>query len=339
MPFARVERCFADAAIEKRDEARKRIASMTETERTRLKSDLEKFLSLPPAERTKLNRLAGEVQQDPELKRTMKEYLDFLEPLSAGEREDLHSEPVPEKRAALVRAIIKEQQDRADSRMGQGVNRRGLSSADLDSVLGVVETHLRQQNLRPKAQLDELLSKKGVARHVVLSRLAFRGDRSLFATVTPGLLEEMTDAISDPDLKERASKGSSRFRFWNIVGMTLTGIETEYQSVKPSEEKLAEFLARLSGAEQGKITRLPVDQQERALLQAYADAHPGEIPPPMDPRGPFGRGMGSGRPSGGERLRRTESSGDGNSGLPTDRRRGPPGKGKPDKQRPENPAN
>lgn len=344
----RAESAHAEPATSHdREAARQKIAAMTESERTRLKSDFEKFRLLPANEQDKLRQLDRELQKDADLQRTMKEYLDFLEPLSPGEREDLHRESAPDRRAALVRTMMKEQQDRAESWTRRGASRRGLGSADLDAVLGVVETHLRKQKLRTPQQLNELDEKKGLARQVAILELAFArptvGDRGLPPLVAPSqpMLEEMVSAISDLELRQRAIKGGSPERIRNnLIGLIYAGVWAGIESVKPTEEVLVEFFAKLSGVEQGEILRLPVDQQPRALLRKYAETHPDQIPKmPAFPRWVFGgdRGgrRGGGRPSDGDLLRgpdRTEPGPDGKSGASPDRRRERPnGKPKSDK--------
>lgn len=289
------------SANEQREAARRKIALMTEEERARLNSHYEEFKKLSPDEQRKFRELDRTLRNDPELQQVKRAYIEFLEPLSAGERMDLESQADPIRRASMVRAIIKEHQDRSDAWERRGETRRGLKPQDLAAVLRTIETHWRTERLLTKAQTDDLDSKKDIARQIAIYDLAFArpmpGDRLSFLKFPPQLLEEIRNAISDPAQKQPLADGDLRDRARFLVWMIYFGLSSEIESQKPKDEVLGEFLAKLSGAEQGEILKLPDDQQQRALLLKYAEANPDKMPRlPTPPRGFFG----------GDRLRRRE---------------------------------
>lgn len=324
----------------KRDQARTKIASMTDADRTRLKNDFEKFKALSDDQKHKLRQISLEVQRDPELKRTMQEYLDFLEPLSEGDRVELHSESDPATRAARVRTIMKEQQDRAEAWTRRSNGRRGLKPEDIDAVLNLALRHLHDEKLRPPERIAEVESKTGLARHVAIFELAFPrpspGERTANPPFSEALLDDMAAAISDPVLRQRASKGNFLERLRSIIFLTYFGIQAEIRSATPSEEKLGEFLAKLPVAQQREITAMPVDQQQNALLRKYAEAHPDELARLPDVRWLFGdrqrgRRFNPGRSGESTGFRRPEAGSDENSGNPPASRRGPGERPRPDK--------
>jgi hypothetical protein len=332
-----------------RDAARQKIAAMTEAERARLNSDYQKFGNLPETERKKLHQLNAELKADPDLRRVMQEYLDFVEPLSPGEREDLHREPDPARRAALVRTKMKEQKDRAESWTRRGRSRRGLGAADLEKVLEIVETHLRKKGLTP-SQAESLEGKSGLARQIAVFNLAIgrtpgeeRPPSFGDLLMQPPVFEEMTAVISDPEQRKQVRNGIPRDRIL-LVRLIYDGLWNELVQ-KPKEDVLDEFFLKLTGVQQGEIMRLPVDQQQRALLRAYAEAHPEQIPaPPSSPRWMFGdrggrRGSREGRNPGGENFRgprRGEPGLDGAPPLPPERFRDRPPNGRPKADKPVN---
>lgn len=328
-----------------REENRRKIISMTETERARLKDNYDRFRKLSPEDQQRLRRLDQELKEDDrdrqgELRRTLKDYITWLEPLSPGEREDLRRESDPNQRAAMVRTMIKAEQDRADFRTRRG-QRRALSPGDLDKVLGVLEGHLRQRGTRQAKAVDALQSKSGLERHGGVLELTFSRDRSergaFPAPIPPDVINEMIAQISNPDFQKWVQDESPIRTTMRLFMLIREGVMAEFDSLKPSEETLIAFFEELKPSQQQEIMRLPVEWQQRRILHLYMEKHPSEFPgvPRFDRM--FGDfqfdrerfrgwgGPGRGPQEGGEgpkRQRRLDEKSEGRGGPPGEPRRG-----------------
>jgi hypothetical protein len=297
----------ADAG--RREQHRREIEQMTAPQRSRLRTKFAEFRKLPADEQNKLRQLDRELKEDRrqsggELTNVMTDYIGWLETLDPGQRQDLRSEATPEGRERHVRRIIAEQQERAEhlaSRRGR--NRGGLSPADLDKVLGVVEKHLREKGPRSSPQLEDLKTKEGLQRHAAIWELAFarrpgergRGPAMLFPP-SESLINEMLEQITNADQKRLASRRDPQQRAFALFALISRGLWAEFEALKPDEATLASFLAELSGEQQGEILRLAPEAQQRELLRRYMEAHPETYPHPPRFERWFDSGGGERRP-------------------------------------------
>jgi hypothetical protein len=307
---------------EHRRQHRREIETMTDAQRDRLRTKFAEFRKLPADEQNKLRQLDRELKDDRkqsggELTNVMTDYIDWLETLDPGQRQDLRSEATPEGRERHVRRIINEQQERAEHLATRRAKYRGgLSPADLDAVFAVVEKHLREKGARSSPQLEELKSKQGLQRHAALWEMAFGrrpGERgrapALLFPPSESLVTEMLEQISNADQKRLAGRRDPQQRAITLFALISRGLWAEFEALKPDEATLASFLAELSGEQQGEILRLPPEGQQRELLRRYMEAHPETYPRPPridrwfdsggGDRRPFWRGGGPGRGSDG----------------------------------------
>ncbi|MFN0053382.1 MAG: hypothetical protein ACKV0T_14455 [Planctomycetales bacterium] len=307
------------SSAQAREQRRRRIADMTESERAQLQRNFKAFRELPIAEQERLRRLDRELKEDArqngDLKLVMDGYVEWLGSLdSPGQREDLRRETNPDRREKMVRTLIKEQQERLDVLAAQRGNPalRGLGPADLDAALTVLVEHLRDEGLRTDRQLQELETKEsGLARHVAAFELAFYRQSSDGRPQTPLRLStpELADAvaakISGADARKWISAANNpQDRGRRLFMLIYGGILAEFEKQKPDEEALERFFVELSSSQQDEILRLPLDAQHRELFRLYTEAQPDR---PKIPRfdkmfGPFGgerfgprRGEGQGR--------------------------------------------
>jgi hypothetical protein len=306
----------ADAQL--RQQRRREIENMTDAQRSRLRTKCAAFRKLPADEQEKLRQLDRELKEDRrqqggELTHVMSDYIEWLETLDAGQRQDLRTEATPDSRERHVRRIINEQHERAELMASRrGSNRGGLSPADLDTVLGVVEKHLREKGPRSSPQLEELKTKQGLQRHAAIWEMAFgrrSGERgrvpALLFPPSEQLIDEMLEQIGNADQKRMASRRDPQQRAAALFSLISRGLWAEFESIKPDEATLASYLAELSGEQQGEILRLPPEGQQRELLRRYMEAHPETYPRPPrverwfdgggSERRPFWRGGGPGR--------------------------------------------
>jgi hypothetical protein len=320
------------ADAQHRAQHRREIEQMTSAQRSRLRTKFAEFRKLSADEQNRLRQLDRALKEDRrqtggELTNVMTDYIGWLETLDPGQRQDLRSETTPEGRERHVRRIIAEQQERAEhlaSRRGR--YREGLSPADLDAVLGVVEKHLREKGPRSSPQLEELKTKTGLPRHAAIWEMAFgrrpgergRGPGMLFPPSEP-LIQEMLEQITNADQKRMASRRDPQQRAFALFALISRGLWAEFEAQKPDEATLASFLAELSGEQQGEILRLAPEAQQRELLRRYMEAHPETYPHPprfdrwFDPGGgerrPYWRGGGPGRGPDGRGPPRTPGNG------------------------------
>ena len=296
-----------------REQRRQQIAGMSKSERARLKKNFEKFNKLPPQQQEKLRQLDRDLKQNEDLRPVMKDYMDWLDTLSVGERGDLRAETAPDHRAALVRSLVDEQHRRIDLERGRlGPRRLALDSADLDTVLGDIEDQTLKRNLRSSQQVAELKSKKELARHVGVLELAFARkpesrEQPPFWTFEPELINEIIARIANNEHRKFAEGGMTPLeRQGRLFSLISFGVMAEYDKLpKPDEETLVRFLAELNQSQRDEILRLTdTARQKRRILDRYMEAHPTEYPkPPWEAInvGPFARGPWS--PRGGGRGR------------------------------------
>lgn len=93
-------------------DSRKKIEAMTPAERAQLKRNYEKFQKLTPEEKARYHKIHEAIRNQPELKRVMHSYEEWVRTLSPWEQEDLRKAQTPEARMALIRKIRSEHQDK-----------------------------------------------------------------------------------------------------------------------------------------------------------------------------------------------------------------------------------
>jgi hypothetical protein len=267
---------------EVREARRVEISRKSESERARLQRNFKAFRDLPPAEQDWLRRFAKELKDDDrgegKLRRVMHEYYDWYLALTPGQAADVRKESDPLRRDKAVRDLLKKQQELADSTGTKAGAKapRGLGLEDLDAVMTIVEEAIRHF-LSPE-EIEQLKKKRGVARHSYLLDLAFQqrpgaGPLGLPQWWTKNVLEAMVDAVTNPgqkhQLKTNIERGPRVILLQLLIGGVNAEYEIEHEKIKPTQDTLERFFVQLSSAEQDEIMRLPFDQQQKKLLDAY----------------------------------------------------------------------
>jgi hypothetical protein len=300
------------------------IANKSEAERARLQRNFKTFRELPADEQKKLRRLDLELKEDARnlgsLRVVMNEYYDWLLTLTPGQAQELRDERDPNRREMLVRELLKQQQDQA---LASGSARAGklfpgLTAGDLAAALGVIEKVMKDKQILSAEELQQLQSKKGVARHAYVLELAFRrgpgGAPGPFPWNSPQVFDAIVESISGErqrdHIREPHQNPQERQRRlnWALMG----GFGAEYEKMKPTRGELEKFFVQLKSHEQDEIMRLPYDQQQQQLTRMYMTKMSIEDPdnyprPPQAPfwmRGPRGGGFrAQGQPRPGDEQR------------------------------------
>ncbi len=267
---------------EAREARRQEIARKSESERARLQRSFKAFRELPQAEQDWLRQFAKELKEDDrgegKLRSVMNEYYEWLSTLTPGQRDDLRKESDPNRRDKQVRDLLKKQQELADATGTKaGVKTpHGMSTDDLDSVLSVVEKAIH--NYLAPEEIEQLKKKHGVSRHTYVLDLAFRPGSGAGSQVMPrwwskDVLEAMVNAVTNPvqqhQLRNKIDQGAKAIILQLMVAGVRAEYETEHEKIKPDQDTLERFFVQLSSAEQDEIMRLPFDQQQKKLLDAY----------------------------------------------------------------------
>src|SRR5579872_786545 len=169
-----------DASTSDRDRYCRQIAEKSESERARLQHNFREFRGLSAEVQKALRQLNDDLKEDDReqgpLRGIMNQYHDWLAMLTPGQRDDLRRQTDPNAREKRVRELLKEQQERVESKGPAGGARgpRGLSSDDLSSVLGVVEKALLDRQVLADEEKAQLNRKVGLARHMYVMELAYR---------------------------------------------------------------------------------------------------------------------------------------------------------------------
>jgi hypothetical protein len=299
---------------EQRELREREIANKSEAERARLQRNFKTFRELPPDEQKKLRLLDLELKEDARnlgsLRVVMNEYYDWLATLTPGQQQDLRDERDPNRREMLVRELLKQQQDQAlatgSARAGKSFP--GLTAGDLSAALEVIEKVMKDKHILSAEELQQLQSKKGVARHAYVIELAYRrgpggavwNSQPVFEAIVESISSERQRAhILEPQVPQQRQIRLN----WALMG----GFGAEYEKMKPTREELEKFFVQLKSHEQDEIMRLPYDQQQQQLTRMYMTKMSIEDPdnfprPPQAPfwmRGPRGagfRGQGQSRP-------------------------------------------
>jgi hypothetical protein len=275
-------------AAQLREQRQKEIAAKSESERARLQRNFKAFRALPQADQERLRQLDRELKEDSStggnLRLIMDEYYNWLATLNPGQRQDLHPAADPQhpekndpaRREIRVRQLLKEQQDQADATgaaKGARIPPR-LSSKDLDAVLGIVEQAMRARNLLSQKEIQDLESKRGLARHVAIWTLAFPMRPSGPMGGPPAwwskeIIESMVEAVSNEKLAAHIKAGQAMDRWLRLVRVVFAGLRAEHEKLKPSQDVLERFFVQLNSEQQDEIMRLPFDQQPQMLTHLY----------------------------------------------------------------------
>jgi len=320
----------AAKADARREETLTRITSLSLPERDRLRQNLKLFRELPDAERDRLRKLHAQLEADSRsggnLKLVLNNYYDWLKTLTPGQRSDLQREADAATRRKNVAELLQKQQEAADPSNPRR-RRMGLSAADLEPVMQVLERQLLSEGYLTEGALTD---KTGLARYSVVLRSAFGSDRRESfppAWMRPELLDELIAAVGDEEQRRLLARDRDvRRRAGRLFVAIFSGVMLEFRSQGEGidRSKLEEFFVGLKGERQDEIMRLPPDTQNMRLRRMYMEAHPEEFPqPPMVP--PWlgqvmragGRGLGGGeRPGPGGPMGRGPEFGPGPEGDP-----------------------
>ncbi|MGQ0637169.1 MAG: hypothetical protein ACT4QC_21380 [Planctomycetaceae bacterium] len=287
----------ADAPdTERREENRRKIEQMSEAERSRLMRSYGEFRKLPDDEKQRLRKLDLDLKSDDqlgqgELRTVMDTFVTWLSDLSHTEREEVCRQDNPAAREKLVRTLLDESTSRDFGR------RRGLSPADLDAALGVLEQKMRDGNPRTAEQLGELKDLEGYRRHVKVLELAFpmpRGEggqrvaqrgrnEPLWRPDAPDMavIDRMSETLSESPQKRWLIRKSGEERARRLAGLVAAGLWAELKAAGPSQDTLHRFLIELEPSKRDRILNLPRDVSQWEQIRMYYEQYPDQsLPPP-----------------------------------------------------------
>ncbi|MDF1742593.1 MAG: hypothetical protein P1V19_02800 [Gimesia sp.] len=115
---------------------RKKIESMTSSERAQLKRNYEKFQKLSAQDKQRFREIHAATRNQPELNQVMRSYCNWVKTLSPWEQEDLRNAKTPQERMDLIRKFRSH---------GNQANRRGSRSDYF--ILRMLEINFRDPRM------------------------------------------------------------------------------------------------------------------------------------------------------------------------------------------------
>jgi hypothetical protein len=274
----------------------RRIEAMPAADRERLEQNFQVYLALPEASRAIYRQLHEALEEDTraggKLHAVLDAYSAWLKTLSPWQREELRKTEDPIVRRNLVRQFREEQknQEQQERRvvypgdLGSGLGRIAgfgprLSSADLKSVMAVIEEHttFSPERRRKVQSLEGLERYLLVLQTVVNPEVALpQFERSRWPE--PPLIDHLVRAISDPRQREMllAMPGLEQRRpavLRLLVGGLLSEMQLEAERRKPSDEELQKLFVQLDGRQRDELMSLPPEQFRRRLALIYFSQH------------------------------------------------------------------
>lgn len=286
--------CAADLSSLSRADRKNYLNNISDVESARLRHNFKQFQELPEEQRRHMRQLHEDLRLDAaqggNLRQVMDEYYAWLTTLTPGQIEELRSQTSPINRADLVRKLRVQQEERKQQSPLDNfpaLREKGVPNPlrpdDLQAVVQVLETALRK--MLPAAQIEQLDKLHGPARRFFVVEHAgiLQGGAGLpmrrGILGTPGLLQNMINAISDEPLRQwiedrhDSDKKRAALRF-----LMTTGIGREFQALKPDAKKRSDVFEKLTPKEQQDLATLPPQELNARLTLLYMKAHPEIFP-------------------------------------------------------------
>lgn len=285
---------------------RKKIESMTSSERARLKRNYEKFQKLSAEEKQRLRKIHAATQNQPELDQVMRSYCNWVKTLSPWEQEDLRNAKTSQKRMELIRkfriqnaeALRRAKRPNVEMLKILGFNSRDprimrllwMNSLPPDlynEVIGIIEESLPRgvEYPKPKESLSDFERSLAVLKTVakVKAREKQAGD-SESDWPPQDAVERIFQLSREPRKTGPPSPNYKRQKVM-VSGLIVKGLLDQlFQSTKseldqesPSDEKLQKFFeSELGDQAKDNLMKFPPDEMQESLKYLYLQKHPPE---------------------------------------------------------------
>jgi hypothetical protein len=274
---------------------RNHIAAMTAPERERLQRNYATFVALPPADQEKLRAFHAELEAD----RTRGQgrtvaafeiYTQWLQTLSAHERDALQSETEPARRLEQVRTLANAQRERRlEAQTQQSALRFEqylgtvplLSQKDLVAVLSVIERILLRSNTELARELEGY---EGLRRSLKVLDLAAKKGSRLEQMLTDANVKSILDAISEerarelmntlpPTPRPGSDAAARRIKVALLVLKNIASeLDREHRRRALTPENVATFFGKLPLDEQDRMLELSAELFRTELRGKYIEA-------------------------------------------------------------------
>lgn len=305
----------ADEALAER---RKSIAALPDAARQELIRKYEQYQQLTPEERNKLQNLHDVMEAEPDLKKVMDRYCDWLKNLDLTQREQLRQAKTPEQKRNLVSKFYQAQVQRKEDAWRnanplppekQRLPVPLLNGSELKKVMTALESECVKEGILDSKTQNALASAPGTQRYKLLVRAIGEyhhpagGPQREFEipqTVKTTLEEVIRQGEGRQKLNELLRNGD-RLRnmrnmfFYLLARSTAEEARHEFRGSDAGPLKLALFNA-LPTERQTQFSQAPPDKRDPLLMRMHLD----EIWTAFSKAGDFprfdGDGPGRGRP-------------------------------------------
>jgi len=183
------------SAQENIDQHRSRVQQMTVSEKESLRIKRRRFQQLTARQKTELRQLHTEVDQRPELRKTMKAYFEWLTTLSASEIAEL-KRLEPPQRVKLIKQLRAEQQ----SKLAGQLAKKKLSPADGRTIVDWVREFILQHQDHILAELpatarERIMSESDPRARLQMLLLAARSEH-VVSPLTEDSIRNLLESLS-----------------------------------------------------------------------------------------------------------------------------------------------
>jgi len=287
---------------------RKKIESMTPSERAQLKRNYEKFQKLSAQDKQRFREIHAATRNQPELNQVMRSYCNWVKTLSPWEQEDLRNAKTPQERMELIRKFRSQgnQTNRRGSRsdyevLGMlGINlrdprmmflRMNSPPSDLyNEVLGLIEQGLPSavKYTQPKDSLSEYEHSLAVLKTMVaLKRDKGKGEKNEAFWPSSDLLNSIYQLMRENNYtirnpgEQRHSKPLPReekkqramvaiFLMKGLLNQLVQTVKQELDQQSPSDENLQKFFeTELETKTKDYLMKFPPDDMQEKLKYLY----------------------------------------------------------------------
>jgi hypothetical protein len=279
---------------------RQRIEQMSAADREQLAREARTFADLSAEEQDRLRQLHERLQAEPELRRVMVEYHQWLKTLQPLERAELLAMD-PAQRVEQIRKLKQQQEAQAARRIAGNMQ---LSDADFQAVFRWLEelavSH-QEQLLReiPPERRDQIQKLPGPQRRRQLAMAA--GMRMGMGTPLGRLLAEEADLNQlrqrlTPDAQTWLDKAQTRAQKLELLqsAVQVRRLAQDRRRLPfVNEQDLEEFFAKeLTAQERDRLLEMPREDMQRELRRMYVQRKGLDRPDRPRPLGPDPRGGG-----------------------------------------------
>ena len=336
------------AGGEEPDERRARIERMMQSDRDQLRHNYEKFKQLPEEERNQLRDLHRQVEDDPQLKKTLAAYCARFRSLTPGQKEQIRNERNLVERHKLVQDIKDKQKQKAEERqrrwrgysgrdLGQFTGRfPGMVDVQRDDFLAIMRI-IEQDAALSDAQHEAFAKMTEFDRYLATLEASVKKNQSDDGQPArwpnQSLQSRIAEAVSAPDLRrmfgEQGPNDPPGHRMlWVIVSRELYQLwRRGADTFDPSDEAVQEHFLTLDVATRDELMKQSPEVFRRMSRAKYLSTRVGDLRKLFE----LGRSVGFMRPGGGGFGPGGDRRGPpGRSDEPREKRGGPGRRGGPE---------